>query len=105
MLSSLKEEKFVHEERLLVEAECARQIELIRAYRNEMESLIEEHLACSAEVFHRGFDNLKESLRIGNVDGFITAANSITEAVGKEALFRSQDEFNALMEDDRPIKF
>ena len=105
LLSSLKEEKFVHEERLLVEAECARQIELIRTYRNEVESLIEEHLACSAEAFHRGFDNLKESLRIGNVDGFITAANSITEAVGKEALFRSQDEFNALMEDDRPIKF
>lgn len=104
LLSSLREAKLAHEERLLVEAECARQIELLRACRRELEELIENNLVSSAQVFHLAFDDLKEALCIGNADGFITAANRITEAVGGEVQFRSQAAFDALMESDTPIK-
>lgn len=105
LMSSLKEAELTREERLWIEAECQRQAELIRTYREEMESVIQAYLLSNEKVFHQAFHNLKEELRIGDVDGFICAANSITEALGGKAAFHSLEEFEALMSGDAPMRF
>ena len=102
--SSLKEAKLAREHRLKVEKECEEQIKLIRQYRKEMEECISQYLIDGITIFHDAFDSLKSSLEIGDVDGFITGANTITAALGKEVQFNTLDEFESLMNGSIALK-
>ena len=99
LLSSLKEAKLAHEERLRVEAICAEHIKLIREYRAQLETMIADYLQKTGEVFHEAFDGIKSAWEIGDVDGFISGANKITAALGKEVLFETQEECDKMMLD------
>lgn len=103
LTSSLKEAKLAKEERERLEKECEEQIALIREYRLEMEKVISQYLFEKAEVFQCAFDDIKSSLEIGDIDGFIAGANMITESLGKEVQFRDMEGFNEIMNSD--IKF
>lgn len=100
LLESLNEEKHAHAERLRIERVCEEHIELIKSYRLELEEKINEYFLSSAELFHMSFNNIKESLSIGDVDGFISGANAISEALGRETQFSKMSEFEALMGSD-----
>ena len=104
LLNSVKEAKFAHEERVMIEAECQRQIEQIREYRMEVEKLIGEYLVSKIEPFQSAFDSIKSSLEIGDVDGFISGANSISELFGREAQFHNMNEFDAIMASNEAFK-
>ena len=99
LLSALKEAKLAHEERLRVEAICAEHIKLIRKYRAQLETMIADYLQKTGEVFHEAFDGIKSAWEIGDVDGFISGANKITAALGKEVLFETQEECDKMMLD------
>ena len=100
LLQSQKEAQWSHEERLQIEAQCAEQIDMIRAYRADLEQLISQYLCKNLQTFQASFDEIKTSLAIGDVDGFVAGANSITEALGKKPSFHTLKEFDTLMSSD-----
>lgn len=105
LLDALKEEKWSHEERIRIEQESEQQIQLIRAYRKELERTIEEYFSTNMTIFHDSFAGIKNALCVGDIDGFITSANSMTQALGKDVLFHNVGELDALMDADTIIKF
>ena len=104
LLSSLKEADLAAKERKEIEAVCAQQIQFIREYRAQMEAIISEYLNSYTEVFNESFSGIKDALAIGDVDGVISSANRVTEALGKKALFDNMDEFEQLMDSEMTIK-
>ncbi|MEG1550801.1 MAG: hypothetical protein RR355_00860 [Oscillospiraceae bacterium] len=99
-LSFLKEAKLAKEERLQIEKACAEHIKLIKEYRIEMEQIIQEYFVTHIEIFHKSFENIKDALKIGNIDGFIDSTNNITKKLGGTVLFETQKECDDLMLDN-----
>ncbi|GHU15261.1 hypothetical protein FACS1894163_01360 [Spirochaetia bacterium] len=100
----LKEAKLAHEERIRIEAECAEAIAMIREYRAEMEKVISEYLCDHMEAFHVAFNDIKSALAIGDVDGFIGGANSITKKLGGTTQFNTFNEFDTFMQSSEAFK-
>lgn len=97
LTSALNEAKLAHEERLQVEAECEEAIQAIREYRLEMELTIRNYFTENISAFNHAFSQMNEAFHTENVDLFIAGANSITETLRGEVLFRTTDELDALM--------
>ena len=104
LLQSLKEKELARERRIAIEKECAEHIKLIRAYRLELEKNIMQYLGKHMILFNNAFDELKSSLNIGDVDGFIAGANKITTALGKEVQFETFEQFDDLINSDKSFK-
>ena len=104
LLGALKEADLAAQERRQIEEACEKQIQLIREYRAQMETIIAEYLTSCAKVFHESFSGIKNALEIGDVDGVISPANQITEALGKQVLFQDMDEFEHLMNSSNVVK-
>lgn len=101
---ALKEEQMAHAERMAIEKECEEHVKLIREYRAEMEVIIADYMTTNIAVFHEAFYEIKMSLNIGDVDGFISGANEISRQLGKEPLFSDFEDFEQLMKNDLVIK-
>lgn len=99
LTAALKDEKLAKEQRKIIEAECEAHILLIREYRTELQLMVSEYLNEHMTVFNDSFDQIKTALDIGNIDGFISATNQISQALGHEVLYESQSEFDALILD------
>ena len=97
LVERLNGAKLAHEERLRIERECQKAIEMLKEYRKQMEDLISRYLTEHITAFHTAFDTMKEALGIGDVDGFISGANMITENLGGRVQFRNMREFDSLM--------
>lgn len=97
LMSSLKESKLAHEERIAIEKVCEEHIKLIREYREQVNKIINEYLSDSMEYFNESFSGIKKALEIGDVDLFIENANEITESLGGNKPFENMDEFNNKM--------
>lgn len=104
LASSLKDEKIARENRLIIEAECAEAIKLIRQYRTEMTEMVEKYLSENIQTFNDGFSMMDKAILENDVDGFIKGNVEIQKILGKEVQFNSFDEFDALMESDAPLK-
>lgn len=103
LLQALKDEKLAAEERVIIEQACNEHINLIHSYRAEIEKTISTYLTTRMDSFQSSFDGIKESLEIGDVDGFIANTNKISIALGRNPQFEKMTEFDALMSSD--IKF
>jgi hypothetical protein len=97
LTAALKAENFSYERRLRVEAECKEAEFMIREYRKEMEQLVSNYLTDHITLFHSSFDRIKEALYLGDIDGFISGVNRITEGLGRQPQFDTFHEFNKLM--------
>lgn len=97
LLGSLKEAKLAHEERIAIENACEEHIKMIREYRAQMNSIINEYLSETTEIFNESFTGIKNALSIGDVDLLIDKSNAITEALGGNKPFKTMDEFNTRM--------
>lgn len=104
LLTSLKEAKQAHEDRMRIERECQEHIVLIRQYRAELEENINRYLATNIIIFHESFDQIKSALNIGDIDGFISGTNQITKALGKKPQFETMGEFDILMQSTYTFK-
>ncbi|MBR1657917.1 MAG: hypothetical protein IJ697_05570 [Synergistaceae bacterium] len=100
LVERLNGAKLAHEERLRIERECQKAIEMLKEYRKQMEDLISSYLTEHITAFHTAFDTMKEALGIGDIDGFISGANMITENLGGRVQFRNMREFDSLMDSD-----
>ena len=104
LMSSLKEAEMAHEESIQIERECEEHIKLMKEYRAEIEDIIKKYLVSNMTLFHEAFDGIKATLDIGDVDGFISEVNSISEQLGRKPQFSDFDEFEQLMKSDLTIK-
>lgn len=102
---SLKEAKLACEERVRIERECAESVEMLKEYRRELDGKIDQYLQKKKKLFDAAFVGIKQSLQIGDVDGYIAATNQITEAMGEKPLFKNVAEFDGLMASEDPIVF
>jgi hypothetical protein len=98
LVSSLKSAKLAEQERIRIEAECKKTIRMIQEYRVAMETHIDMYLSDHIHIFQTAFDGIKTALRLGDIDGFITGANSITEKLSGKVQFRTFTEFDAFMQ-------
>ena len=97
LVDALEEEKAAHEERVRIEQECQQVIEQLREYRQEIEREAASSLTEYAGTFHAAFDGVKAALMIGDVDGFISSTNAISELFGREPQFHNMAEFEEIM--------
>ena len=97
LITSLKEAKLAHEERIAIEKACEEHIKMIREYRAQMNTIIEEYLSDTMEIFNESFSGIKDALAIGDIDLLIESANEITDTLGGNKPFESMDEFNDKM--------
>ena len=102
LLGSLKNAKLAREERIRVERECEEAVKMIREYRKELEEKIEEYLHNERAFFDDCFSRIQRAFDTGDIDGYISGCNSITEHFGKRPLYRNMDEFEEIMTGDDP---
>ena len=104
LMSVLNDAAIQHEHRLEVEKECDKTISLIKEYREKMQSSItlffEKHLT----TFEHGFAQMDKAIEDSDSNGYIRGNAEIQELLGYYAQFRSQEEFDGLMESDISFK-
>lgn len=105
LMAALKEAKLAREERIRIERECGEAIAAIRQYRQEINEIADRHLAEYRNTFDAAFVDMKMSMGIGDIDGFMAGANTITRKFGGETKFDSFEEFDRLMNNPEPFKF
>lgn len=105
LLGSLKNAKLAQEERIRVQQECEEAIRLLRQYRKELEEKIAQYLHNERVFFDDCFSRIQKAFDTGDIDGYISGCNSITEHFGKQPLYRNMDEFEEIMTGDDPISF
>lgn len=105
LFDSLNEAKMARENRIRVEKECAEAKAMLEEYRLQLEIQIDKYLKEKREFFYQTFVEIKNSLNIGDADGYIGGMNKITESFGKKPLFRNMAELDVLMAAEAPIAF
>lgn len=88
------------ERRIQIEEECRAQIALLKQFRAEFERASQQWLEETTHTFVSALNAMDDALQIGDVDKYIGAANSITEAMGQKVQFHNQKEFDDLMESE-----
>lgn len=104
LATALKEAELAREERIRIEKECAEAVAMIRQYRQEMNDMVSEYLSEHIQTFNKGFLEMDKAIAERDINGFIRGNASIQELLGKEVQFRTQEEFDALMASDMPLK-
>lgn len=104
LATALKEARLAREERIRIEKECAEAVALIRQYRQEMNDMVSEYMTDHIQTFNQGFLEMDKAIAEQDVNGFIWGNVRIQEMLGKEVLFRKQEEFDALMASDMALK-
>ena len=66
--------------------------------------MINQYLKDKMEVFNDSFDAIKNSLCIGDIDGFIAGSNKITEALGGQVQYSDKKGFDALMNSNKAFE-
>lgn len=100
-----KELQLLHEKRLLTEAKTAFTIEQLEAYKAQLQDRLDAYLQEDLEAFLMGFSIMDQGLQQGDSNLVIAGNVVIQKALGREAQFTSQDEFDALMESDDDFVF
>ena len=78
---------------------------MLRLFRHQVREVVDNYLGQHREMFTSAFDGMKEALEVGDIDGFVSNANSITRALGKRPNFETMDEFDAFMASGKTFKF
>lgn len=97
VVTSLKEAKLSHEERIRIEKECAELIKMILEYRAHAQKLISEYMTENTKVFDKGFSKMAKATKTKNINKFIEGNVEIQKQLGYKPLFNNFDEFDQLM--------
>ena len=98
--SSIEEYNYSHEERLRIEAECAKSIEILRGYKENLMALIADYMIDRLSVFGAALDQIDMAIESDDIDSFIDGNKKIQNKLGRESQFDSMDDFDDLMLSD-----
>ena len=102
--TALQDAKIAREERIRIEIQSAEAIQMIRRYREEMESLVSDYMANYITSFNEGFDAMDSAIMENDIEGFLRGNAQIQAVFGRTAQFSTQVEFDELMDSDIPLK-
>ena len=87
-----------------IEQFCAQAIPQMIADRERLEELIDEHLAERRVTLDRTFADMGTAWEDEDLDRFLDALKTLNAVYGKALPWSSQEEFDALMLSDKPLK-
>lgn len=103
-MEALDESHLAHEERVRIQKQCDENIQMIRHYRQEMEAAVEQYLGKYMTAFQQSIALIDRSAIDNDPNGYILANAQIASLMGHDVQFSDQDEFDALMDSDEPLK-
>ena len=98
--SSIEEYNYSHEERLRIEAECAKSIEILRINKKNLVELVTDYMIDRLTVFGAALDQIDMAIESDDIDSFIDGNKKIQNKLGRESQFDSMDDFDDLMLSD-----
>lgn len=103
VVTSLKEARLAHEERLRIEKECTELIKMILIYREQAQKLISEYMTENTKVFNKGFAKMAKATKTKNINKFIEGNIEIQKQLGYKSLFSDFEEFDKIMKNKGTI--
>lgn len=101
---AMMEYQLAKQERIAAEAECAQIVEQVRAWRRQLNEQAERYFSEHLDTFDTAFRTMDQAILEQDGDGFIQANAQLQQALGYEPQFRSQTEFDALMNRDDSLQ-
>lgn len=98
-----KETQLLHERRLLMEEKAQLMFEQLQQFKSKLEEKVSNYLVEDIEAFIEGFDYMKEGIAFGDSNLVIKGNVIIQEVLGREPQFKTQEEFDELMDSDVPV--
>jgi len=92
--------KIAKERRKRIEAICLQSIPLMQRHREELQVLIQQHLAEQAELFDSAFNSMDAAIIEWNPEACITQLETICNAFDTGLPFKSFKEFDDFMTDN-----
>lgn len=97
LMQALDDAALAHEQRLAIEAECNEACRMIKAYRADFDLAAHHYFKSHMDVFSKALKGMDEALLEGDINLFISSANSITKKLGHETQFDNFGEFQERM--------
>ena len=104
MSKALAELNIAREERIRVEEECAVRVRFLREHEAEMEVVVEQYMTQRLKTFVGNSDLLEEAFAENDADTFLSASAQIQQQLGWNETISSQDQFDAVMLSEEPLK-
>lgn len=102
--NALEELHLAREERIRMEQECRLRLQILRENQREMELAVEQYMQYRLTVFGGALDQMEQALQAGDSDAFLAGNVQIQRQLGQEQEFADQQEFDAFMDTDLPLK-
>ncbi len=96
----VKDAQLVHERMLLMGEKADIMLRKLEEFKQQLEEKLTNYLTEDITAFLKGFDDIRAGLMSKDSDQVIRGNNTIQKALGREAQFSSQKEFDHLMNDD-----
>ena len=100
-----KEAQLIHERMILMEAKADLMFQHLQEFKKQLNERLTAYLVEDIEAFLEGFNNINAGLRSNDSNLVIQGNVTIQQALGREAQFTNQDEFDDLMDSDLPLQF
>ena len=97
---ALKAPKIALERRIQIEKECREQIQALKAFREEYETIARTWIKEKTSAIVAAFDTMNNALQLDDVDAYIDGANQITRVMGGQTQFDTCEQFDCLMKSD-----
>lgn len=99
-----KEAQLIHEKLLLTQEKTALVMEQLQEYKSALEERVSTYLAEDIEAFLNGFSLMNEGMAFDDSDLIIRGNVVIQKVLGRKPQFTTQEEFDNLMESDKPLQ-
>jgi Na+-translocating ferredoxin:NAD+ oxidoreductase RNF subunit RnfB len=96
--------KIARKDRIRIEKENAIIVKILKEFEISMNKQIFDYLCDHFQTFSNAFTDMKISIKIGDVDGFIQGANDVTHKLGGRTQFDNLEQFDELILSPKPFK-
>ncbi len=102
--TSIKEINIAKEERVRIEKICAERIAVIQENQEIIDRTVSDYFVNNYEVFEEAFNKMDHAVETNNSDEFIEGNVMIQKKLDYDTQFKSQSEFDSLMDSDTTFK-
>lgn len=103
--AALKNAALARSERIRIEKECNEAIQMIHQYQEQIIEVAQRYFIKNYQRINSIFKNINRAIYDSDVDSFIQQNVKLQELFGANVQFRSKDEFDLLMNNNRPFEF
>lgn len=100
LIAELRNKELAHNERLRIMAECKEATRQIRAFREELQTYLDNYFYDYKSCFNEALSEIEISFKTGNADGVISGANKITRKLGGKVYYNNVKEFKTFLDSD-----